>query len=351
MNLIFSELGWIEKGSSGWTVTKLGKAVGGRQFEDEIKGNVYVKWPQGILQNKSLIEVFSEAPIASTPSISVRSSRNFRDNYPASFRTLDGHRVRSKAEMIIDNILYQYGLVHAYERKLPIDENVVSDFYIPAGKVYIEYWGLENDRRILKGNVSEKISEVADSVSAKFIIMGLNSSPIGMKKATGQNTLKVIREAKCPVITVKENMEQDECKNIVLPLDLTKESREKVGPAIEYAKYYKAPIRIISVFSGNELQLENRLLAYTHQAKKFIKENGVACSNKTVEGDDRAQIVIDYTNKIKADLIIITTQFASTLKEFLKGTVSQQIVKLSNVPVMSLPPIQRKDTTSYSLPF
>ncbi len=47
--------------------------------------------------------------------------------------------------MIIDNTLYQYGLVHAYERKLPIDENVLSDFYIPAGKVYIEYWGMESD--------------------------------------------------------------------------------------------------------------------------------------------------------------------------------------------------------------
>ena len=154
MNLIFSELGWIEKTISGWTVTKLGKTVGGKQFEDETKGNTYVKWADSILQNKSLKEVFMDTPsekevpnqtVTLQQQTIVQITENFRDKYPANFRTQDGHRVRSKAEMIIDNTLYQYGLVHAYERKLPIDENVLSDFYIPAGKVYIEYWGMEND--------------------------------------------------------------------------------------------------------------------------------------------------------------------------------------------------------------
>jgi hypothetical protein len=40
-------------------------------------------------------------------------------------------------------------LVHAYERKLPVEEELYSDFYIPAGKVYIEYWGYENEPRYL----------------------------------------------------------------------------------------------------------------------------------------------------------------------------------------------------------
>ncbi len=57
--------------------------------------------------------------------------------------------------MIIDNLLYQYGIIHAYERKLPIEEDVYSDFYIPAWNgrpqwVYIEYWWLENDNKYLE---------------------------------------------------------------------------------------------------------------------------------------------------------------------------------------------------------
>ena len=51
--------------------------------------------------------------------------------------------------MLIDNWLYMAGVAHAYERKLPIDEDLYCDFYIPSGKVYIEYWGGTDDAKYL----------------------------------------------------------------------------------------------------------------------------------------------------------------------------------------------------------
>lgn len=33
---------------------------------------------------------------------------------------------------------------------MPITEDVYCDFYIPKGKVYIEFWGLEDDEAYLK---------------------------------------------------------------------------------------------------------------------------------------------------------------------------------------------------------
>lgn len=63
LNLILSEFGWIEKDLAGWTITKLGKNAGGRQFEHETSGGSYVLWPENLLQNKSLVTVFSNKPI------------------------------------------------------------------------------------------------------------------------------------------------------------------------------------------------------------------------------------------------------------------------------------------------
>jgi hypothetical protein len=167
LNLILSELGWIEKAYighevNGWKVTKLGQSLGGRQFEHETSGGWYVLWPENILDNKSLNEVFKdpysenehpkqEAPVPVVSNSKSEISTDYREKYEAKHRTLDGHYVRSRAEVIIDNILYQYGLVHAYERKIFMgDEEVLSDFYLPDGKVYIEFWGLENDQKYLE---------------------------------------------------------------------------------------------------------------------------------------------------------------------------------------------------------
>jgi len=46
---------------------------------------------------------------------------------------------------MIDDWLYHHQIVHAYERKVHIEEPLWCDFWIPAGQVYIEYWGLEGN--------------------------------------------------------------------------------------------------------------------------------------------------------------------------------------------------------------
>jgi len=59
------------------------------------------------------------------------------------FKTDDGHFVKSKSEVLIDNWLYHHNLVHAYERKVPVAEDLTCDFYVLVAQCYIEYWGLE----------------------------------------------------------------------------------------------------------------------------------------------------------------------------------------------------------------
>lgn len=154
LNLILSELGWIEKDLAGWQITKLGKGLGGRQYEHETSGGTYVLWPESILINKNLTAVFKEVsmpeqqqkPLPGKESSAVITTNgNFREKFPATLRTKDGHMVRSRAEVIIDNALYDYRLAHAYERKLPIEEDLYSDFFIPTENVYIEFWGMEED--------------------------------------------------------------------------------------------------------------------------------------------------------------------------------------------------------------
>jgi hypothetical protein len=186
LNLILSELGWIEKDISGWAVTKLGKTVGGRQYEHETSGGSYVLWPNTILQNKSLLSIFNEAPTVSkaprteTPIINPvvfpeqGLTNNFRDKYEAKHRAKDGHYVRSRAEVIIDDTLYDYGLVHAYEKKVPIEEELYTDFYLPNGKVYIEFWGMESDPKYLERK--KKKLEIYQKYDLKLI--ELNDSDI-----------------------------------------------------------------------------------------------------------------------------------------------------------------------------
>ena len=59
-----------------------------------------------------------------------------------SFKCIDGHIVRSKGELIIDNHLHRLGLNHEYENTIKVRGKPIKyDWYLPEYKTYIEYWG------------------------------------------------------------------------------------------------------------------------------------------------------------------------------------------------------------------
>ncbi len=148
-NRVLAELGWIGKERKGWVPTPLGRTLGGVQKEFEQTGKPFVTWPSSILSNKVLLDTVQNIKGESQAQNSqdTNSPDAFRDRFPATHRTTDGHLVRSKAEMVIDNWLYFCGIAHAYERQLPIAEEMYCDFYLPEGKVYVEYWGLEKSAK------------------------------------------------------------------------------------------------------------------------------------------------------------------------------------------------------------
>lgn len=204
------------------------------------------------------------------------------------------------------------------------------------------------DTMIAKGKVYEKIIEVAEMTDALMIIMGCNSKKKLQARFIGSNALRVVREAKCPVITIKGKQHIEGCKNIVLPLDLTKETKDKVRQAIEVAKLgaYQAAIRVVSVLQSTDEFLVNKLTRQLESVKSYIQKQGVECSAeiiKTVKGEDSlAQCILDYAHKVEGDLLIIMTQQETNFTRMFIGSTAQEVVNNSDIPVMSIIPQMHK---------
>ncbi len=200
---------------------------------------------------------------------------------------------------------------------------------------------------VRKGNVYEEINKVADVLNPLFVMIGL-SSKISLSKIIGKNAFKMVRESKHPVISIRGKVHRDGCNTILLPLDLTKETREKVNKAIELAKIFNAEIRVISILTIKDEEAENKLVSYSNQVWKFIKDQDVRCTIKTLRGDDIPKMVMDYGHEVGADLILIMTKAELSIKEFFIGTVAQSIINESDIPVLSFRPMERKDTTVFN---
>ena len=68
--------------------------------------------------------------------------KSYQPEAPSSFKCLDGHVVRSKGELIIDNFLHNNKIQHEYEKKIKVRGNPIKcDWYLPELDIYVEYWG------------------------------------------------------------------------------------------------------------------------------------------------------------------------------------------------------------------
>lgn len=218
-------------------------------------------------------------------------------------------------------------------------------------KAKSEEFGIELKGIQVHGKVYEQVVNTADVLDAQFIVMGTAGTPTLKKKFIGSNALRVVRESHKPVITIKGKHHRKGCQNIVLPLDLTKETREKVAKAIEFAKRFGSIVRVVSVLMTNDEFVVNRLTRQLDQVKKYIEEQGVVCTAEIVrdtKGDNTlADSIIDYSNKCKGDLIMIMTQQETDFTDFFIGSAAQGIINGSDIPVLSIIPSPKKDTTTF----
>lgn len=142
VNQIFTELNFIEKTEKGYLITLKGKNLGAEQ--KNYMGNNYVCWDESILKNELFLKM-----INGENEIKDKDEEDFRNKFKAEYRTKSGHFVRSRAEVIIADWLYSEYICFAYEKRVPIIEDMYCDFYLPKEKIYIEFWGYEEDSKYL----------------------------------------------------------------------------------------------------------------------------------------------------------------------------------------------------------
>lgn len=218
---------------------------------------------------------------------------------------------------------------------------------------YSKKHGINVDAMVSKGKIYEQINEVAEMISADLIVMGTNGSQGRSSKIIGSNAERVVRLSKCPVITIKGKDHRNGCENIILPIDLEKETKQKVTYALEYARYWNATIRVVSVVLRDNQAVRTKLTKNINQVKNFIIKAGVKCTAELIEGEKKQTLgdfVFEYGKRFDADLIMIMTKNEDSFSNTISDT-ARYIINNSEVPIMSIRPKESRFITGPTTAF
>lgn len=196
--------------------------------------------------------------------------------------------------------------------------------------------------KVLLGRVYESILDYQKNNEIDWLVIGANGSESN-QDFIGANTLRVLRESYCPTISLKGDCQKKTFSNIIVPLDLTNEVNEKLRQIQNFNK--KIPgltYRLVCVSTSRDEFVINRMTRHLGHLKTALAEDGIKVSSEIITGIksklDVPNTIIDYTIKVKGDLIFIMTQKEQTPVKYFLGSVAQQLINQDMVPVLSITP-------------
>ncbi len=155
-----------------------------------------------------------------------------------------------------------------------------------------------------------------------------------------ENADKLISDSKCPVMTMFKDPEIKGINRILLPVDVTKNSDKKVAWAISLAKKFGASIHVVSVQHLGIKRVHSLSHKKGRRIARVIREHGINVDLVLLKAEQRTadEIVLDYAEKLKPDLLVIMTHQETILFDNYLGAFAREIVHQSNVPVISVVP-------------
>jgi nucleotide-binding universal stress UspA family protein len=228
------------------------------------------------------------------------------------------------------------------EQKKAVDnfEQIIKDFTPQLGT------NSTLDFVVKKGRVYQEIVNQAELFSDSIITASTHGASGFQEFFIGSNAFRIISATDRPVITLRKNACPDDIKRIILPINLSVDSRQKVPFTAELAQLFDAEIHVVGIYKSKSERDIRKLRSYISQVVGYI-EGKVHCESNEVFGTNATELLINYANAVKADLISITTEQSLGLS-FIIGNTAHQILNKAEIPILCLTPKNIRTTGTFA---
>ncbi len=210
-------------------------------------------------------------------------------------------------------------LIEKYEKEIGTGHKI--DFFIGKGKVY------------------KVICHAAKEKNSFLVVTGTHGSSGFEEFWIGSNANRIVSSSKLPIITIRAGIDVNRNLNaIVLPLDSTKVTLQKLPITSLIAKYFDSEIHILGLLTSSVDEIRFRINNHVNQAETYLKENHIRYRSVLLESDNITDTVLDYAQKVDANLISIMTEQETTTMNLWLGPYAAQMVNHSPIPVLSVHP-------------
>lgn len=193
------------------------------------------------------------------------------------------------------------------------------------------YKDIDLKYKIVLGQPFNKITEEIKTASIELVVMGTSGASGAREFLVGSNAERMVRYSECPVITLSEATNVEAIKDIVVASNFHEVPSGFADHIKNLQESFGAKLRLVKINTPASFTTsrEDRT-----QMQQFISDFGIEnCTYETYNYSNEEDGVIAYAEDIDAGLIAIGTRQKTGVGRFLSGSIAEDVVNHSKVPV------------------
>ncbi len=190
---------------------------------------------------------------------------------------------------------------------------------------------------IREGKVHKEMVTLATEKDAAIMVVGTHGSSGFEEMWIGSNANRIVSQSPCPVITIRGSLNiARDLARIVLPIDSTLETRQKVPFTALMAKLFDAEVHVVLTFTTKVASIRRQIEEYAQQTIKYLQKADVKYKVEYLEVKNMVDDILNYSKTVDANLISIMTEMEKSTWNLWLGSYAQQLVNHSPIPVLTI---------------
>jgi nucleotide-binding universal stress UspA family protein len=198
--------------------------------------------------------------------------------------------------------------------------------------------GIQITGKVLIGIPSDSISQLAFNENFSLIVMGTHGTSGLREFYIGSEAFRVIKNTKCPVLTIPGNWEKTYFKKVLFPIRLLSEAFDKYFFSRPIIEKNNSDLFILGLAEKEKPDELIEVSDFIDQIKHQLNNDNVIFQTELSSCENFPAKVFKMAEKHDVDLIIVTANLDQDYKAYFVGPFVQQIVNHSRYPVLSIRP-------------
>ncbi len=183
------------------------------------------------------------------------------------------------------------------------------------------------------GNPFHGMRTIITEHKVDLVVMGTTGQTKAESMLIGTNTERVVRHAKCPVLTVHEKPTTSNFKNIVYATAMAKDE-EVFSRIVKRAQtLYNSTLHLVRINTPGDFQKDHIVKEYM---EKFAKKLQLKNYTINVYNDLTAEEgIIRFSDSVNADMIAMATHGRTGFAHVIAGSVAEDVLGQAKRPVLT----------------